>query len=88
MSNKERKKPLVRIQKQWLDFIEPLNTDNESKYCELLATALNKAGGFPQGREIRGFSDSVLQSYWERTRIVEAVKEDERIVRPGFIGLL
>lgn len=80
---KQQKKPLTKIEKEWLEFIEPLRAEDERKYYELLAIAIRRANG----EALNGFSDSALQSYWEQTRIVEAVKEDGEITKSGYICL-
>jgi len=80
---KQQQKPLARIEKQWLEFIDPLRGEDERKYYELLAIAIRRANG----ETINGFSDSALQEYWERTRIVEATKKDGVITKPGYICL-
>ena len=77
--------PLVRVEKEWLEAVEPLNEFNPALYRIFLNTAIRRAAGKNDSSPLNVFFDEVLGRYWAMTGITVA---DKSIHRPGLIHLL
>lgn len=75
--------PLVRIEREWLEFIDGLHKKGDL-WRELVVTAIGKAIGEDVWQNVNGFVNEECQKYWLLTEIIVADRENHR---PGLIRL-